>query len=362
MNETALREAFALFSEETKRLSESYASLKEEFQRIQASGATLEQIVENLSEGVLFVGIDETITHFNEAASSLTGFSSEDVLGRPFGEIFSDSLFGFSVRGALVSGKAPKRVRLTLSEGNREVEVSSSVIPRQGILLLLRDVTETFQLEQAVSQGNRLKELGEMGAGLAHEIRNPLGGIEGFAALLHRDLEGQPEKQRMTRAILDGARTLNHLVTSVLDHARPFTVSFSQVDLPTLLQETITLVNPALKGTCTLKPSKIEPISADPALLKRAFLNLIQNGVEMADHVMIELAQDEKETTLTFTDDGPGIAPENLPKLFIPFFTTKADGTGLGLSETHKLIEAHGGTIEVSSNSGTTFTVRLPCR
>jgi signal transduction histidine kinase len=226
--------------------------------------------------------------------------------------------------------------------------------------------------QKVVPMSNRddlLKELGEMVATVAHEIRNPLGGIRGFASLLHRDLAGQPEQQEMAQHIIEGADNLSRFVTHVLNYARPTEVHLAPVDLNQLIEELRHHVeaDPTLDSritfTCHLAPSPVKAL-ADAQLLQSALLNLIVNAIQAMPEggkLALSVKQKNQQPLLQVSDTGVGISPENMPKLFSPLFTTRPSGNGFGLAEVKKIIQAHGGTIDVQSEvgKGTLFTLKL---
>lgn len=340
-----------LFARETQRLEEAYQKLQTQFDnlrtKLDASLQTLEQIVAHMSDGLLFITEKGIISLYNPAAAKIMGIAQKEVLETFFWDHFSDSLFGFPLGNALKKGLTPGRILLTLSNG-REVEVAPSYIPEKGILILLNDRTELKQLEKSVQQSDRLKELGEMAATLAHEIRNPLGGIAGCASLLKREIV-EPEKQKMIDAILAGSRTLNDLVTNVLEYARPFSLHFVPTEMVPFLHKTAELTQ-SNGQSCIIKIEKPCTLSIDPQRMQLVLLNLIRNGYE-ANASYVELILTKKKTLLV-RDDGDGISPESLKKIFTPFFTTKTTGTGLGLAEAYKVMRAHGGSITVDSKVG----------
>ena len=354
----------AHYSQETKRLEGACSHLQQQFYELkekhEASHQTLEQIVAHMSDGLMFVSNNGIVTLFNPAAAELTGLSKEVVLHTSFWDHFSDRVFGFSMEEALKKPTGHRRIFLTLG-ASQEVEVSTSSVPEKGVLLLLCNRTEQQKLQKSLSQGERLQELGEMAATLAHEIRNPLGGIEGFAQLLKRDLEA-PSHQRMIQAILEGTRILNRLVTNVLDYARPMQLHFAPANLVTLVEETLNLSSAAAHGgTCHFKSAHpTYAISMDQERIKLVLLNLLRNAFEAgAQRVDILLTN---EGALVVQDDGEGISQDNLDKIFTPFFTTKMRGTGLGLAQALAVIKAHDGTLEVASEQGkgTQFILKLP--
>ena len=242
----------------------------------------------------------------------------------------------------------------------------------RGLILLMRDITELRRLQTIASRDDRMKELGAMAASVAHEIRNPLGGIKGFASLLCRDLEEKPEMQQMAEYIVEGATTLDRLVTDVLNYSRPLQMHIEVVDIVDNIRGIIDFVraDQSLGENVSIdfvasKESLSVPI--DQQMFKAAMLNLIVNGAQAMKEggvLRLSCSEDKRYTTITVTDTGVGISAENLEKIFSPFFTTKTEGNGFGLSEVHKIIQAHGGDIDVTSEmgQGTTFTIKLPLK
>ncbi|MCB1135889.1 MAG: two-component sensor histidine kinase, partial [Chlamydiia bacterium] len=218
------------------------------------------------------------------------------------------------------------------------------------------------------ARNDRLKELGEMAASVAHEIRNPLGGIRGFADLLVRDLASAPELQAMARQIADGAETINRLITHTLNYARPVQLYKTDLDLADLLESVAQVLRLSLPADqqqrihveCSLPHA---PLNCDGLMLKNALCNLTLNGLEASEPdrpVALRLHRDhDRGYRIDIVDEGCGIPEENIEKIFSPFFTTKHCGNGFGLSEALKTVEAHGGTIEVDSQVGHGSTVSL---
>ncbi len=391
-----LMKAFSLFSQETGRLEQAYALLQERFmlvnreleesnqtlkvkvQELDSVSNYLKNILSNISQGILFVTLDGSVTTYNHTAELILGTPSASVLFKKFWDHFSDDLFGFSLRLGLSSSVAPQNTHIQLTTPNqpiKELEVSTSLVKTRsfeqyGIIILFRDVTEMRRLQMLASRHDRLKELGEMAAALAHEIRNPLGGIEGFAGLLYRDLEGTPAEQNMASQIIMGAQALNKLVNNVLNYARPLQVSLHPIELLPLLQEVKQLVevDPLLPQPFEFAiEAAISPIiiPIDRDMLKGVLLNLVVNATQAMPHggkLILRLSKEANYAIIAVADTGQGIAPQNLEKIFSPFFTTKHAGNGFGLSEVHKMVQAHGGTVEVQSvvNKGSTFTIKLP--
>lgn len=238
-------------------------------------------------------------------------------------------------------------------------------------------VIENIDAVDQMKEQHRLAALGTMAAGLAHEIRNPLAGIKGAAQLLQG--EGDPQQlAEFLQVIVDETDRLNNVVTQFLDYARPFELRTAPSDLNALVRRTLDLVAaedlpPALRIEPDLAQD-LPTIEVDPDKVRQVLLNLVHNAVQILGsqgrvHVRTRLTQVRARAgrtvdavELAVEDDGPGIAPEDMDKLFIPFFTRRQDGTGLGLPICRRLVEAHGGEILVRSRpgQGATFLVRLP--
>lgn len=327
-------------------LRELYFALEEKVARLSQRLELSHLVLTHIQEGIIYITKERVVSLINPAMERLLSLKKEEVLNRPFCEMFDDSLFGFSMEEALQSQNS-QRVLLTL-EG-REVEVTASFA--EGLIVLCKDRTEVARLEKNVRLNERLQLLGEMAATLAHEIRNPLGGIEGFASLLEKDLKEEKQKS-MLHSIIEGTQMLNTLVSNVLDFTRTLQLHFKECDLVEIVKETASLIN----GTYTLESPKSVKALVDKTRLKSALLNLMRNGLEAANQIKIIV---KKEKIIEIIDEGPGMGPDVLERLFTPFFTTKTKGTGLGLVEAQKVILAHGGTINIDSQVGVGTKVTL---
>jgi len=341
----------------------------------------LNSILRHMSQGLLFINLKGFVTTYNKAAEQLLERSRKEVLYNPFSAHFEDSLFGFSIKKAIEEQQVPTKTVTSLSFPSgtqKEVEIETTLIlvpgaqsrdELQGIILLLRDVTEWNRLQLTAQRKDRMQALGEMAGLVAHEIRNPLGSIKGFASLLVRDLAEHPALQRMAKDILTGTDNLNRLVTNVLNYSRPLQTHFVESDLIAFVRDLCRQVEAdenlgnkiSLEFHSTLSELKT---NFDPVLLKSALLNLVANSIQAMPEggkLSLEVAKRAKHVVIKIQDSGVGIPSENLSKLFLPFFTTKASGNGFGLMEVQRVIQAHSGSIEVHSevNKGTTFTLLL---
>jgi len=227
-----------------------------------------------------------------------------------------------------------------------------------------------IRIEEQLRRAERLSALGELSAVLAHEIRNPLASIRGTAEILME--EGVPAESRgeFLEILVKESDRLNRVVEDFLKMARPEPGNRTECDLNEELKNMTTLLSAqarASKVELELRTSPLPQVMGDGEKLRQAFLNIMLNGIQASPEggrVVISTREDAARglVEVSFTDSGPGIVPEALDKLFEPFFTTKGSGTGLGLSITRKIIEGHGGSVEVTSTpgQGATFTVTLP--
>ena len=392
-----LARAFSLFSKESKKWKSSYLDLKADLQKaykeLDQSHKELQQtnkehkltslylssLLKNISQGVLFLHKDGTVLAFNEAAEKILKISGKKVLFQKYTKFFKDDFFGFSLKDALDYGIISNLSYVTLfpSEEKKEIEVNSSFLsseenPYEGILLVLKDVTDLERLKALNHQSSRLKELGEMAATIAHEIKNPLGGVRGYAALLYRDLKDYPKLQEMAHNIVEGVKHLDRLVANVLHFSRPIDPKIVTVDLAMFLRKTCKFLkmDPSFPQNIQLEIHiSQEPFMApiDPDAMRGCLWNLIINAMQAMPEgglVTLSLLKQDQTAILSVADTGCGISEKNLEEIFSPFFTTKEKGNGLGLAEAHKIIQAHHGKMEVRSKlgKGTVFTLSLPLR
>jgi signal transduction histidine kinase len=221
-----------------------------------------------------------------------------------------------------------------------------------------------------LKKSQRLAAIGELAASISHEIRNPLAGIKGAIQVILNE-EGLDERRAMVlREVLAQVDRLNGTVTDLLSFSRPLSPEISPADVGCVLDRTLDplKLEPFL-GETTIERDwgRLEPVPIDPNLVEQAFFNIVMNALQAMGgkgRLKVTAREEEEGVVVTFEDDGPGISPENLERIFRPFFTTKHRGTGLGLSISRNIVEAHGGSIEVRSEPGrgTTFRVTLPTR
>ena len=347
-------------------------------------------IVDSVGDGVLVTDREGIVTLMNPAAEELTGMSRRQVQGHPFRVFFGEAriLVEMVERTAATGMNISDYENVMLMTGGHPTPVSAATSPlllgggeRIGVILILRDLTNVRELERAVRQSDRLSALGTLAAGLAHEIKNPLGGIKGAAQLLERELSEENEMREYTRIMLKEVSRVNRIVEELLALTSPRKLKMEAINLHRIVGDLVKLQRQAVDDRKVViqqqfDPS-IPPFLADEELLTQLFLNLIKNAVEAvgdvglvrissrvhADYRMTQ--QGERRTRMVavdISDDGPGIPIEQQEQLFTPFFTTKATGTGLGLAICQKIVSEHRGLLKVQSSpgKGTVFTVMLP--
>jgi two-component system, NtrC family, nitrogen regulation sensor histidine kinase GlnL len=347
-------------------------------------------VIDSVGDGVVVLDSGGTVTLLNPAAEQITGISRRQAQGQLFREIFAgeEILLEMVAKTAASGMIISDYENIALARGGHITPVSATTSPllqdsgeQIGTILVLRDLTNIRDLERAVRQADRLSTLGTLAAGLAHEVKNPLGGIKGAAQLLERELPEASELHDYTRIMLKEVQRVNRIVEELLELAAPRRLVLTKVNLhkalgDILLLQKRTVGEKKITFQQQFDPS-IPPILGDEALLTQLFLNLIKNGVEavgdtglvrvtsrvLADYSMTQKGERRaRMVAVEVSDDGPGIKKEQMEHLFTPFFTTKAKGTGLGLAICHKIVSEHRGMIKVDSEPrrGTTFTVMLP--
>ena len=347
-------------------------------------------IIDSVGDGVIVLDADGIITLMNPAAEEISGVSRRQAQGNSFAAIFrEDRLLIEMVEKTAATGMTisdHENVVLKRSGHTTPVSVTTSPLllesgERVGSILVLRDLTNIRDLERAVRQADRLSSLGTLAVGLAHEIKNPLGGIKGAAQLLEQELPEESELRDYTRVMIKEVRRVNRIVEELLELASPRKLKLVKVNLYKTIGDILLLQKRGTEGkNITFRQQfdpSIPPILGDEALLTQLFLNLIKNAVEaVGDEGLVQVTsrvvsdysmsqnweRRSRMVALEVSDDGPGIGKEQMEHLFTPFFTTKAKGTGLGLAICQKIVLEHRGMIKVESerSKGTTFTVMLP--
>jgi PAS domain S-box-containing protein len=340
-----------------------------------------EEVTRNMPAGLLVVNATGIISSANPAAEQTLGIG---LLGfRRYSEALGESSdLTKLLTDCLATGKISRReqVEHTAPDGDtRKLGVTISPIRRgtdkiNGAICLLSDLTELATLQQQVQLKENLAALGELSAGMAHEFKNALATISGYAQMIRAET-ASGEAPDYAERILEQTRNITHVVTEFLKYARPLDISSEPVALQAVVERVVSEVAESSPQIRIRHEGPLGSVAGDEGLLRQAILNLARNAAEAcADAVNggrvllrgeIVRSEDNGFQRITIFDNGPGIPPAVMAKLFRPFFTTKANGTGLGLAVVQKIIVQHGGQVEARNRpeGGAAFMVTLPaCR
>jgi len=353
--------AVALLS---RRLAAEVQAGREELQEL---GELHKRIVENVSSGLLTVTRAGTITSFNQEAERITGFAAHEVVGHPLAELFP-------TLGEIDVGERQRRIQVqfrdrsgrTLHLGMSLSWLRNAAGAEEGAIVIFQDLTQLVEMEEQLRRSERLGAVGQLAAGLAHELRNPLASLSGAVELLAADLP-KTDRHSLTLSQIVQRETarLNRLVSDFLTYARPGPGHSVPVPLRALFEELAALV--ARDATLGVEVDVRVPaglaVLGNADQLRQVFWNLVRNAAESEprDRKVHVSARETRpsELEVVVEDQGCGIAPDTMERLFEPFHTTKAKGTGLGLATVHRVVEAHGGRIGVTSELGRGTAVRV---
>ena len=354
-------------------------------QGYQASQKTLKhmQAFTNLLVMKLPVGIIATDRHgviqtFNQAMAAMTGIEAARVVGTRPHERLPANLAGFLAPGDDGSEMVEQEEILDIpGRARRTVHVSSVPVLEDGggvagRVLLVHDVTKLKELEKEMTKHERLVALGKMAAGVAHEIRNPLSSIKGFATMLGASVRECGEGDKAARLLIEEVERLDRSITEMLNYSRPLPLRRAPVALDALLENSLDLIRPDAEEMgveVRFAAADMPLVEVDEDRVKQVMLNLYLNALQAMESGggVLDVgcrAVADGMVEIVVRDTGKGVPPEHLERVLEPYFTTKADGTGLGLALAYKIIDEHGGDIRIESEpgKGTVVRVRLPVR
>ena len=336
-----------------------------------------ENLVESMADGLISIDNEKRIVTLNRRAGEFLGEKEKNLKGIKISDILSKDVERLleenqsTIRDQEIEVQHPSagRIPLSLSAAPLKDEMGREM----GSVLLLRDLREIRDLQEKVRRSERLASLGRLAAGVAHEIRNPLSSIRGFAQYFMNRLKGHEEEQGYASIMVKEVDRLNRVVTDLLNFARPKEPHRELHPLENILSHSVKLLEPELRKKGVQVEEEYEP-NLPPALVDRdqlsqAFLNLLLNSLESIEgggkiRITLKKGDNQHGMEMAIADTGRGISPEDLGRVFEPFFSTKRGGTGLGLAIVHQIVESHGGEIAVESTEkvGTTFRITLPAR
>jgi PAS domain S-box-containing protein len=349
------------------------------------------QIVDGMRNGVIAIRRDGAVSLMNDEACRIFGLvRRDDDIGKPFTEVLRQRPDASrALAGAFELSHLPNRAEFRLKDLNRVVGYTLSQVCDDdgnvvGAAMFFKDLTRVEQIEEQERLRDRLASLGEMAAGIAHELKNPLAGIEVMAGLLRRQVTDSVDAQSLLADIISEAKLANAIVVEMLEFVRPIRLQVEHTRLPEVLHQAITLAETKVpRGGITLTvelPPDIPGIDGDHHQLCQVFTNLLTNAFEAMDGrgaitvtasvgtmdedaaVMRDGEVPTPIVVVDVADNGPGVPPELTDRIFNPFFTTKPQGSGLGLAIVRKIVDAHDGRIDLTSSAstGTRFRITLP--
>ncbi len=352
------------------------------YQEVLSVKQHLENVLANMGNALIAVNGDGLITLFNNAAEHFTGLKAENILGKNAKNVLTNGL-GDLFAKAFAKGEDLKEIEQVFIQDGRELHFSCNIALvgsgksiKKGAIMLLSDVTKIKELEKEKAQALRLASLGEVAAGMAHEIKNPLVSIKTFAELLPEKYDDHEFRHTFSLIVSQEIERINTLILRLLDLTADPELSFSEAKMDDLMDEVLLLLSPYLE-TCNVSVTKkytpnIPTVNIDRNHVKQALFNICLNAVQamqQGGELNIRLGEDKhngsaaagKDIRIAIKDTGPGIPAEIKSRVFDPFFTTKAEGMGMGLSISHKILSAHGGNIQFTSNGeGTMFEISIP--
>jgi len=374
--------SFFLVAFLASHLAESLRRVGEELSLASASLADLERrsehILQSIASGLVTIDLHGRITYCNRAAERIAQVHTAAVVGRAFKDVFRLPAGIDPWLDPKTLAGSPLRVEGLIASGGGDLQLGMTFSPllddrdgEAGVICAFQDLTRIRRMEEQVRRSDRLAAVGELAAGMAHEIRNPLASLSGSITILREELQLEGMGRELMDIVTGEIARLDALITDFLGFASPREPLVSRTDLGALARETATLLRQSHQG-----PWRVEVVEAgdlpfvaevDPHLVRQVFWNLSRNAIEAMPaggllEIIVAAATDC--VTVAFADCGGGIPAAAMPKIFTPFFSTKERGTGLGLAIVFKIVEAHHGRVDVASSPGrgTTMRVVFPVR
>jgi len=326
-----------------------------------------ENILQSVPSGVMSFDEEMRITKINLAAEKILEVKREMVLGRNHTEVLKKP-----ITDLLTEKKTVERGEMRyITPSGRKIWLGLTLSPLKNVegktigqILVFTDLTQLKALESQMELRARLSSLGEISAGIAHELRNPMGVIAGYTKLLSKKVDDS--LMPTVVAIAKEISGMNRIISDFLSFAKPAELNISAVDLKMVIENCVlTLTGGRSDIKVHLVVDELPAIEGDEVLLRQAFTNLIQNALEaMPEGGDLTIRSSKGDfLEISIADTGPGISEDIVDKIFLPFFTTKDRGIGLGLAIVQKIIVSHGGSIFVdSSDRGATFRIRFPLK
>lgn len=341
--------------------------------------AMSETLIRNMPIGLVALDLEGKFVSINETAESLLDVKGGNILDKDSSGILPDALQSAVAEARAGAGKKADTVsrEAQCSLGGRDnvtLEIMAALLRGEdgeplGIVALFRDLTEIRQLRDEIARNQRLASIGNLAAGVAHEIRNPLSSIKGFATYFKERYRDNPEDSDTAQIMIEEVDRLNRVISQLLDLSRPSGVKLETHDMSALVRRVLVLAREQAGGrgiriTASLPDG---PVFAgiDQDKMEQALLNVLLNAIQASPEngsVAVVVTKDGSRVRVGIADEGAGISAKDLPRIFDPYFTTKPSGTGLGLAIVNKIVEAHKGEVRVASRegSGTRIDILIP--
>ncbi len=337
-----------------------------------ALSALHERIVQSVASGILTLDPAGRISFINRPGQEVLGAVDDDWRGRSLEEVLPE------LAGAIGDPSAPSRAKrgeIQASLGGQQREIGFTATPLTplgdapgGVVVVFQDLTVLRQMEEQVRRNERLAAVGVLAAGLAHEIRNPLSSMSGSVELLKSELPEGAGNAALMDIVIRETERLDRLIDDFLGFAKPAPLRKEKVSFDRIAKEAVELFRlDPMAASCEVEISAPDNVLGfgDEGQLRRALLNLLLNAAQAMEgrgKIKVVVEKEGSRARLSVMDDGPGIAREDLERIFDPFYTTHDSGTGLGLALVHRTVEAHDGIIDVRSEkgAGSCFTIELP--
>ena len=355
-------------------LVQSYRATRASLVRIKAFS---DNVVENVPIGLLALDHQGKIAAFNKGAEAILQLSALEVIGQAASKCLPTELLEEINNSRTRDDVIEREIECTTAHGKMvPLEIGASSIKDEndvflGNVLLFKDLAEVRALRREVARSQRLASVGRLAAGVAHEIRNPLSSIKGFATYFKERYPDQPQDQQTAAIMIQEVDRLNRVVGQLLEFSRPISIKPQKTSLQMLVSDSLKLIEDrAAEKNISVHAqnnARVDEARIDPDRINQVLLNLYLNAMDAMDEggkLSVDLLSNSEsgDIQITVSDTGRGISPDHVAKVFDPYFTTKSSGTGLGLAIAYNIVEAMGGSIKVASekSQGTTFTITLP--
>lgn len=366
-----------------------YEDWQQRYQDINRLATQTDNILRSIGMTVVVVDANGIVTRWNRAGEEMWGISDREATERPYAEVIERFRLPEAEAANLVSwmedvretGHPKQRYKVMLHSQRRgQVVVNLLFTPlidrhgeRQGVVLIIEDVTHETRMETEIGRIRRLADIGQLAAKMAHEVRNPLSSIKGAAQLMRNEYEDLAPFREFLDIIIDEVNHLSKITTDLLDFARPLLLDLQWSNLNDLIEKTLLLFRDGLREArvkVRFRPdAELPPILCDPKQIEQVVRNIVLNAMQAmpsGGDLALRTYHDADQGTVTacFCDTGVGIPEQKFEDIFQPFMTTKTKGTGLGLSIVKRIVENHQGNIDLTSRlgEGACFSITLPVR